>query len=112
MPGFMNPESNGFAPGGLETSVGFCALSGSVVTEWSVSALLTHSTVCPTLIATFIGVYIGGLSVILTTTSGAASAVAGATSAVAPLKARSPHKIAAKLRPRRIRLRVIVFLIE
>src|SRR5271154_2236159 len=72
----MNPESNGFAPGGLEPSPGFCALSGSVVTEWRVSALLTHSTVSPTLIATFIGWYIGGLSVILTVAAGAGYASA------------------------------------
>src|ERR1700689_1707765 len=88
----MKPESNGFAPGGSTTSPGFCALSGSAVTECSVLASLTHSTVSPTFTVALVGSYIGGLSVILMTSAGAASAalapIATAIATLTPANAR------------------------
>src|SRR5713101_104012 len=71
MSGFMNPESNGLAPGGNDTSDGFSAIVESPSTECRVLALLTHSTVCPTLIMTLSGRNFDGLSLILITTAGA-----------------------------------------
>src|SRR6516225_8946552 len=73
----MNPESNGLAPGGSDTSDGFSAIEGSPSTECRVLALLTHSTVCPALIVTLSGRNCGGLSLILITTAGAGAPKAG-----------------------------------
>src|SRR6516162_8765234 len=66
----MNPESNGCAPGGSETSDEFNAIVGSPSTECSVLALLSHLTVCPALIVTLSGRNFGGLSLILMTIAG------------------------------------------
>src|SRR5438876_10614618 len=70
----MKPESKGLAPAGRTTSLGFCTIVGSASTEWSVAALFTHSIVCPTLIVTFSGRNLGGLSLILITMAGPATA--------------------------------------
>src|SRR6202035_5304829 len=103
----MKPESKGFAPGGDETSVGFCALSGSVVTECSVCALLIHSTLCPTFTVTLSGWYIGGLSVIFTTTAGAARANAGANKPATTATAIARIKIAVRVPTLFVRLKFL-----
>src|SRR5215471_205634 len=73
----MNPESNGLAPDGSDTSDGFSAIVGSPSTECRVLALLTHSTVSPVLIVTLSGRNFGGLSLILITAAGAVAPKAG-----------------------------------
>src|SRR5579863_2858540 len=92
----MKPESKGLAPAGSTTSLGFCTIEASASTEWSVAALLTHSTLWPALIVTFSGKNLGGVSLILIVVAGvAASAVPAPTS---PIETTATNRIGAQAR--------------
>src|SRR5215470_14894423 len=51
----MSPELKALAPAGIDASFGSLAIAWSSVTEWVMTEVLRHSTVCPERILTFAG---------------------------------------------------------